>query len=101
MRGNLPHLSGRKVGGLDMDAVGVQRPVAERLRLAEFLLGQFRGVTLAGGIDFHRTLADFALPAVLAKHVLQEPNDISWHGTLLTSIAPPTSPCNFIARKGF
>ena len=39
--------SRRKIGGPDMDPVGVQRPVAKRLRFAELLLGEFRSVALA------------------------------------------------------
>jgi hypothetical protein len=37
--------SGRVIGRLDLDPVGMQRPVAERLRLAKFPLGHFGGLT--------------------------------------------------------
>jgi len=43
-----------------MDSVGVERPVVKRLRFAEFSLCQFRGLAFIRGVNFQRTLTDFA-----------------------------------------
>ena len=69
--------SGGKISVLDLNSVGMQRPVAKRLGLAEPCLGQLRGLALVCGIDFQTALANFRLPTVGAEHVLHEPNDIS------------------------
>ena len=52
----------------------MKRPIAKRLCFAEFFLCQFLGVALIFGVDLQRTLTDFRLPAVLAEHILHEPN---------------------------
>jgi hypothetical protein len=78
--------SGWKVGCRDPNAVGMKGPVAKRLRLAELLLGQLDGAILAGGVDLERALADLALPAILAEHVLHEVNDITRHGSSLQTV---------------
>ncbi|BAC48440.1 bsl3175 [Bradyrhizobium diazoefficiens USDA 110] len=64
-----------------MDAIGMQRPVTQRLVLAKPRLRPFPGLVLVGGVDLERALADLDLPAVLPEHVLHEPDDISGHGT--------------------
>src|SRR5450631_3512854 len=69
--------SGRKIGLSDVNSVGMKRPVAKRLGLAEFFLGQFGSMALTGSVHFQRALTDFGLPAVFAKHVLHEENYIS------------------------
>jgi len=75
--------SGRVIGRLDLDPVGMQRPVAKRLRLAKFPLGDFGGLTGIQGVDFQQTLADFDLAAIFPEHVFHEPDDISRHEILL------------------
>ncbi|MHC2463671.1 hypothetical protein ACVIHD_002683 [Bradyrhizobium embrapense] len=73
-----PHgLSGSsmQIRRLDPDAIGMQRPVAQRLFLAEFDLGHLGGLTFARGVDLKRALANLALAAIAAKHVLHEMND--------------------------
>jgi hypothetical protein len=67
--------SGRKIGLRNLDPVGMQRPMVKRLRLAEFPLCQFRGLILGQRVNFQRTLTDFRLSAVFAKHILHEAND--------------------------
>jgi hypothetical protein len=67
--------SGRKICGLDLDAIGMQRPVAKRLRRAESFLGQLSGFTFVQRVDFHCALTDLALPAVFAEHILHEVDD--------------------------
>jgi len=71
------HRSGlrRIVGRLDLDAVGMQRPLAKPFGRAEPLLGELRGLGFAQGVDSHGALADFDLSAVLTEHVFQEPGD--------------------------
>ncbi|PJG57223.1 hypothetical protein CVM73_02135 [Bradyrhizobium forestalis] len=64
-----------------MDAIGMQRPVMQRLVLAELCFRPLRGLVLVRGVDLERALTDLALPAVLAEHVLHEPDDIGRHGT--------------------
>src|SRR5271169_1997174 len=73
--------SGREIGCVDLDSVGMERPVAQRLLFAEFLLCQLPGIAFIGGVDFQRPLTNFHLPAVLAEHVLHEPNDKPRHET--------------------
>jgi hypothetical protein len=80
--------SGRKVSLPDLNSVRMQRPVAKRLGFAELSLGQFGGVTLAGGVNFHDALADLGVPAVITEHVLHESNDKSRHGTFPSRAAP-------------
>jgi len=53
----------------------VQGPVAQRLFLAEFDLGHLGGLTFAQGVDLECALADLALAAIAAEHVLHEMND--------------------------
>ena len=67
--------SGRKVGRPDLDPVGMKRPVAERLALAEFPFCELHCIGLIRSVDLEGTLTDFDLPAVFAKHVLHEMND--------------------------
>jgi hypothetical protein len=67
----------RKIGLLDLDSISVQRPVPQRLRLAEFLLRQFRGVAFTRGVDLEGTLANLALATVFAEHVFHKPDDKS------------------------
>jgi hypothetical protein len=57
--------------------------VAKLLGLAEFSLRQFRSLPLIGSVNFQMVLADFRLPAILAKHILHEQNDKSRHKTSL------------------
>src|ERR1700738_1444805 len=64
--------SGPQGGFPDLNSVGMKRPVAERLGFAEFYLCQFRGLALAGSVDFQRALTDLDLSAVAAKHILHE-----------------------------
>src|SRR5450631_1919594 len=78
-----PHPSGRKIGLGDLDSVGVKRPVAKRLRFAEFSLCPFGGIDFVRSVNFQRTLTNFRLPAVFAEYILQEANDKSRHETLL------------------
>jgi hypothetical protein len=49
----------------------------QRLVLAEPRFRTFPGLVLVGGVDLERALADLALPAIFAEHVLHEPDDIS------------------------
>jgi hypothetical protein len=67
--------SGRKICRLDLDAIGMQRPVAKRLRLAESFLGELSGFIFVQRDDFHCALTDLALPAVFAEHILHEVDD--------------------------
>jgi hypothetical protein len=69
--------SGWKIGRLDVDSVGVKRPITKRLGLAEHLLGKFPGVAFICGVDLEGTLTDFRLSAVTAEHILHESNDKS------------------------
>jgi hypothetical protein len=78
-----PRPSGRKIGLGDLNSVGMKRPVAKRLRFAEFSLCPFRGIDFVRGVNFQQTLTNFRLPAVFAEHILQEANDKSRHQTLL------------------
>ena len=69
--------SGWKIGLFDLNSVGMKRPVAKRLGLAEFLLCEFRSVAFIRSVNFQGALTDFGLSAVFAKHVLHESNDKS------------------------
>src|SRR3954452_8509954 len=69
--------SRRKVSRSDLDAVGMQRPVVQRLVLAKPCLRPLSGFVLVGSVDLERALAHLDLPAVLAEHVLHEPDHIS------------------------
>jgi hypothetical protein len=50
-----------KVSRLDLDTVGMQRPVMQRLVLAESCFRPFLGLVLVGGVDLERTLAHLDL----------------------------------------
>src|SRR3569832_1914145 len=69
--------SNRKIGRVDPDLIRVERPIAERLLLAEILLGKLHRMILGGRVDLERALADLALPAIFAEHVLHEVDDIA------------------------
>jgi hypothetical protein len=69
--------SGWEVGHTDLDPVCMQRPIAQRLCLAEFSLRQFGGLTFGRSVDLERALADFTLVSVFAKHIFHEVNDIA------------------------
>src|ERR1700758_1572207 len=58
----------------------MQRPFAKPFGPAETLLGEFRGHSFAGGVDFHGALADLDLPAVIAEHIFHEADDKVRHG---------------------
>ena len=51
-----------KVSWFDLDAVGMQRPMMQRLVLAKLRFRPLPGFVLVGGVDLKRALADFALP---------------------------------------
>src|SRR3954470_13092350 len=69
--------SRRKVSRSDLDAVGMQGPVVQCLVLAKPRLRPLSGFVLVGSVDLERALAHLDLPAVLAEHVLHEPDHIS------------------------
>jgi hypothetical protein len=61
----------------DLNSVGMERPVAKRLALAEFLFCEFGRLTFTRRIDLQGFLADLDLSAVSAEHVFHESNDKS------------------------
>jgi hypothetical protein len=91
--------SGWKIGRPDVDSVGMKRPIAKRLGLAEHLLGKFPGVAFIRGVDFEGTLTDFSLSAVIAEHVLHESNDKSRHGTSCQDLLLVRWPMYFHSTK--
>src|SRR6185312_15987720 len=66
----------------DLNAVGMQRPLAKPLAFAELPLGQFGRRILIGGAHFQHALADFDLTSVASEHVLHEADDELRHATL-------------------
>jgi hypothetical protein len=79
-------LLGRKVGGIDLQAIGVERPIVRGVDLAESILGLLLGFPVVAGIKLDGSLADLVPLAVVAQDVLDEADDEARHGCLCTVV---------------
>src|SRR5215475_12119059 len=67
---------------LNLDTIGVQRPIAKALCFTEPPLGEFCRVPLVRSIDVHCALTDVDLETVVPKHVLHKADDKMQHQIL-------------------
>src|SRR5512139_877915 len=77
--------SGREIGRPDVNTIGVQRPVPDCAKFAEFLLCQPRRRLLVVGVDLDGALTCLTDLSLVADDLLQKADDKVRHEILAVS----------------